>query len=55
MTVNNFDWTTHALLFLHTIRVIKRQQEKAGKVTTIDEDDEDESDDDEGINIEESE
>jgi hypothetical protein len=45
MTPNNFKWYLHALLFIHTQRVIKRQMEKA----------EDDDDDDEGIDIEEEE
>ena len=28
MTIANFDWTMHALLFLHTKRVIQRQLKK---------------------------
>ncbi len=28
MTIGNFDWSLHALLFLHTQRVIKAQREK---------------------------
>ena len=28
MTIGNFDWTMHALLFLHTKRVITRQKKK---------------------------
>jgi hypothetical protein len=45
MTPNNFKWYLHALLFIHTQRVIKRQMEKA----------EDDEDDEEGIDIEEEE
>jgi len=43
MTPNNFKWYLHALLFIHTQQVIKRQMDKV-------EDEEDE--DDEGIDIE---
>jgi hypothetical protein len=49
MTPNNFKWYLHALLFIHTQQVIKRQMNKVEN-----EDDEDE-DDDEGIDIEEEE
>ncbi len=28
MTIGNFDWSLHALLFLHTHRVIKAQSDK---------------------------
>ncbi len=28
MTIGNFDWSLHALLFLHTQRVIKAQSDK---------------------------
>jgi len=45
MTPNNFKWYLHALPFIHTQRVIKRQMDK------IEEEEEDE--DDEWINIEE--
>ena len=31
MTPNNFNWLLHSLLFLHTQRVIKAQQDKAKK------------------------
>ncbi|KAF9492756.1 hypothetical protein BDN71DRAFT_1483711 [Pleurotus eryngii] len=33
MTVSNFDFTMHVLLFLHTQHVIARQEEKRGKKT----------------------
>ncbi|KAF9493240.1 hypothetical protein BDN71DRAFT_1508809 [Pleurotus eryngii] len=33
MTVSNFDFTMHVLLFLHTQHVIARQEEKGGKKT----------------------
>ena len=48
MTPNNFKWYLHALLFIHTQQVIKRQMDKV-------EDEKDEDEDDEGINIEEEE
>jgi hypothetical protein len=47
MTVDNFNWFLHYLLFLHTQRVIKKQREKAKK-NEVDEDE-----DSEGIEIEE--
>jgi hypothetical protein len=54
MTPNNFKWYLHALLFIHTQRVIKRQMDKVEDEE--DEEDEDEDDeDDEGIDIEEEE
>ena len=28
MTIANFDWTMHALLFLHTKRIIQHQKKK---------------------------
>ena len=43
MTSNNFKWYLHALLFLHTQWVIKRQMAKI------------EDDDDDGIDIEDEE
>jgi len=48
ITVDNFNWFLHYLLFLHTQRVIKKQREKAKKNEEVDEDE-----DDEGIDIEE--
>jgi hypothetical protein len=48
MTVDNFNWFLHYLLFLHTQQVIKKQREKAKKNEEVDEDE-----DDEGIDIEE--
>jgi hypothetical protein len=48
MSPNNFKWYLHALLFLHTLRVIKRQR------ATV-EDDNYEDDDIEGIDIEDEE
>jgi len=47
MTPNNFKWYLHALLFIHTQRVIKRQMDKV--------EDEEDDEDDEGIDIEEEE
>ena len=49
MSPNNFNWLLHSLLFLHTQRVIKTQQDKARKSDNVDEDD-DETDT-EGVNI----
>jgi hypothetical protein len=49
MTPNNFKWYLHALLFIHTQQVIKRQMSK------VEDEDEDDEDDDEGIDIEEEE
>ena len=57
MTPNNFNWLLHSLLFLHTQRVIKAQQDKAKK--SEDDDDGDDDDDDEtdteGVNIDRDE
>jgi hypothetical protein len=44
----NFKWYLHALLFIHTQWVIKRQMDKV-------EDEKDEDKDDEGIDIEKEE
>ena len=49
MTPNNFNWLLHSLLFLHTQRVIKAQQDKAKKFED-DDDGDDETDTDE-VNI----
>ncbi|KAF9492910.1 hypothetical protein BDN71DRAFT_1591371 [Pleurotus eryngii] len=50
MTVSNFDFTMHVLLFLHTQRVIARQQEKKNKkAARIEEVVENEESDDEDI------
>jgi hypothetical protein len=57
MTPNNFNWFLHSLLFLHTQRVIKAQQDKAKKSEDEDEDDDEDDDggddetDTEGVNI----
>ena len=48
MTLNNFKWYLHALLFLHTQRVIKRQMAKV-------EDEGDVNDENDGIDIEDEE
>jgi hypothetical protein len=56
MTPNNFNWLLHSLLFLHTQRVIKAQQDKAKKSEDEDEDDEDDDETDtEGVNIDQDE
>ena len=52
MTPNNFNWLLHSLLFLHTQRVIKAQQDKVKK--SEDDDDDDETDTD-GVNIDQDE
>ena len=51
MTPNNFNWLLHSLLFLHTQRVIKAQEDKAKKS----EDDDDDETDTEGVNIDRDE
>ena len=48
MTVYNFKWFLHAMLFIHTQRVIKRQRMKEESI-------EDDENDEEGINIDEEE
>ena len=59
MTPNNFNWLLHSLLFLHTQRVIKAQQDKAKKSEDDDDGDDDDDDDDEtdteGVNIDRDE
>src|ERR1700691_4858872 len=64
MTPNNFNWFLHSLLFIHTQRVIKAQQDKAKKSEDEDDDDDNgggggDDDDDEtdtkGVNIDEDE
>ena len=49
MTVDNFNWFLHSMLFIHTQRVIKRQKEKEKKG------EDEEEEDEEGIEIEEEE
>src|SRR6202050_4518557 len=60
MTPSNFNWFLHSLLFIHTQRVIKAQQDKAKKSEDEDEDDDDDNGggggdgdetDTEGVNI----
>ena len=41
MTIGNFNWFLHSLLFLHTQRVIKRQKDKARNKEDEGEDEED--------------
>jgi len=57
MTVYNFKWFLHAMLFIHTQRVIQKQAIKNRREE--DEEDEDEEDEDEeseeGTDIEEEE
>ena len=58
MTPNNFNWLLHSLLFLHTQRVIKAQQDKAKKSEDDDDGDDDDDDDEtdtEGVNIDRDE
>ena len=56
MTVNNFNWYLHSLLFIHMQRVISKQREKAEKQKQRSEEvDEDEDGDIEGIDIEQEE
>src|SRR6202050_3012813 len=65
MTPNNFNWFLHSLLFIHTQRVIKAQQDKVTKAQqdkakkSEDNDDDDDDDDTdtetEGVNIDRDE
>ena len=41
MTVVNFNWFLHAMLFLHTERVIKKQLDKQRRREAIDDSDSD--------------
>jgi hypothetical protein len=45
MTIGNFDWFLHTMLFLHTERVINKKKVES-------EDDDDDDDDDDGIDME---
>ena len=56
MTQGNFDWCLHALLFLHTERVIKAQMEKRQRLQDNEEEDEGEGEgEDEGLMLTKSE
>jgi hypothetical protein len=58
MTPNNFNWLLHSLLFFHTQRVIKVQQDKAKKSEDEDEggdDGDDDETDTEGVNVDQDE
>jgi hypothetical protein len=47
MTIGNFDWFLHSMLFLHTERVIKKQIKQAENEDVMnDKEDEEEVDDD---------
>jgi hypothetical protein len=54
MTPGNFDWSMHALLFLHTERIINAQVEKAKRTQGINTDDEEanEAMEEEGFDVE---
>jgi len=47
MTVGNFNWFLHTILFLHTERVLKKQVEKQMKKDANDSDSDDSDSDDE--------
>jgi hypothetical protein len=49
MTINNFNWFLHAMMFLHTQRVIQKLEAKENKNKCEEHEDED---DEEGIEIE---
>lgn len=49
MTVVNFNWTLHALLFLHTQKVIANQKAKAAKIGGNEDENENEDD---GVEVE---
>ena len=53
MTVDDFNWFLHCLLFLYTQQVIRKQREKAKTEEKVNE--EDEELEDEGIDIEDEE
>ena len=52
MTGYNFNWTLHALLFLHTLKVIAKKNKKEGKKIVGDEEDADIDDIDPELNRE---
>jgi hypothetical protein len=43
MTIGNFDWFMHTMLFLHTERVINRQQAQVESAMDDDDDDDDDA------------
>ena len=56
MTVYNFKWFLHAMLFIHTQRVIQKQAIKNRREEDEEEDEEDEDEEsEEGTDIEEEE
>ena len=58
MTVNNFNWTLHALLFLHTQRVIEKQKAKSQRQQVghnESDDDKEEDDEEDDIDIDREE
>jgi hypothetical protein len=57
MTVYNFKWFLHAMLFIHTQRVIQKRTMKDRREEEEEEEDEEdeEEDEDEGTDIEEEE
>jgi hypothetical protein len=44
MSVDNFNWFLHIMLFLHTKKVIERQEEKRRRLVEDEDEDEEESD-----------
>ena len=44
MSVDNFNWFLHIILFLHTKKVIERQEEKKRRLFEDEDEDEEESD-----------
>ena len=52
MTPGNFDWCLHALLFIHTERVIKTQKQKAAREQGNQDAEEDEDTEREGFDVE---
>jgi hypothetical protein len=51
MTIVNFNWVLHVMLFLHTKKVLQKQQEKARQVPTSNIIDSEDEDGDEGIDV----
>jgi hypothetical protein len=51
MTVDNFNWFLHSMMFIHTQRIIKKQQEKEQK--RAEENDEEKEDEESDIEEEE--
>lgn len=55
MTTGNFNWLLHSLPFLHTERVIRKQEERLRRQDSQENDDEEEEEEDIGIDIDRDE